>query len=59
MTNDQFSAALKRLKLTQERAGELLHRSTRSVNGYANDKPIPYLVAKEVSEWLKNGLPKG
>ena len=59
MTKTQFREALERLGLTQGRAAELLHRSIRTINGYANGEPIDQLVADRLLDFVKHGLPKG
>jgi hypothetical protein len=41
MTKDHFRRALDDLDLTQPAAAELLGLCLRTVNGYANGKPIP------------------
>jgi hypothetical protein len=41
MTKDNFRRALDDLDLTQPAAAELLGLCLRTVNGYANCKPIP------------------
>lgn len=56
MTKTQFRNALEQLGLTQGQAAELLHKSLRTVAGYANGQPIPFLVANAVENWLKYGL---
>lgn len=58
MTKTQFRDALERLGLTQGQAAVLLHRTIRTINGYANGEPIDPLVADRINDFLKHGLPK-
>lgn len=47
MTGDEFKAAIARLDMTQDGAGDWLNLSRRTINGYANDgHAIPEALAK-------------
>ena len=52
MNKAQFKEAIARLGLTQGQAAKALGVSIRSVNGYANGKPIPFLVAEVIRLWV-------
>jgi DNA-binding XRE family transcriptional regulator len=46
VTPDQYSAAIKRLGMTQGEAAKFLDISIRSSHGYANGEPIPEAITK-------------
>lgn len=56
MNSKQFRKALEELGLKQGEAAEFLDVSIRSVNGYANDWPIPKQTAMLLRLMIKHGF---
>lgn len=57
MTPDQYKSAIKKLGLSQERAGEWLGISPRTSQGYAlGEYPVPEPTAKLLRLMIKLGL---
>jgi hypothetical protein len=55
MTAKEFNNIMQRLDVTQGEMAKLLGRCIRSVNGYANGKPIPKPIELLLKEWEDEG----
>jgi hypothetical protein len=56
MSKDQFAAALEALELNQASAAAFLDKGLRTLNGYANGRPVPRCVQLLLELMIARGI---